>query len=105
MHIQSLGILHIGDNQSSLRWDPIYFLGEKLHLHGRFGCHSELTSNKVMQISFLLFYHKNALFNFNSQTDPENEIFLGKNILHFILKCTEYHKICTTSNGCKRTLS
>ncbi len=29
---------------------------------------------------------------FNSQKDHEDQVFLYENILHFVLKCTEYHK-------------
>ena len=56
----------------------------------------ELTSLKAMQISFVPSY-KNDLNDvssgiFNSKKDHEDETFLQENILHFVSKCTKYHK-------------
>jgi hypothetical protein len=40
VHIQLFWILHICNIQYILRWNAIYFLCEKRHLHGLFGCWS-----------------------------------------------------------------
>ena len=57
----------------------------------------ELTLFRAIQMSFVLFFALdlngvNSVHFLNRQKHRVYEVFLNENILHFVLKCTEYYK-------------
>ena len=101
---------HICDVQYIFKRNTIYFLWEKLHLHGVFLAVKVIVSEAKYKQVFAS-CHKKAFFdftsdNFNSQNDHEEEVFLpGKYISCRLKMFTECHvkqfslAVCSKGGG------